>query len=401
LDLWYLPSLAVQLFDDVTAQSDALEQQSAYPVKCAVVLVCRAWNDIATEYLYEHVVCGPSETTVSSEALIAVLQDSPKGEQLARMVIRVDIFDSRLDHHFILLRLCPNLQSIYLNYGHYHIPYPYSIRRKNFPTLSIASELLQTPEYQRFWSRADHWHYLTVCFDIPELSEDPDMPVARNNILPPPPASGGKDFVNLRHINFVSGGVNGYSIRNLKHWSLPSITHLTIGSYVPDTGGTYDEVLDVLQSSRLGSQLKFFALLVRVTTPRCDTTARGTIELLRAMPNLEEVALPFFWDSVQLPNSTITFPKVHTVGMEINRFLYLAIPKQENASAIYTETCCRLFPNMRTIRIMSTVPTYTVDFFLKTGAGPMIHLKMAASFLKGRGIKFEDCAGWDIAQIAS
>jgi hypothetical protein len=356
---------------------------------------------MATEFLYEHIICIRSESTDFSEALIAVLQDSPKGEQLARMVIRVDTYNPRfhLNLRVTLLRLCPNLQSIYFNNGLLHYPQPYSIRRRSLPTLSIVSELLQTPKYQHFWSRADQWHHLTVCFGMPELGEDPGMPIAQSNILPPPPDSGGKEFINLRHINFISNGSIRYSIRNLKHWPLPSITHLTIRSYFPSTGGTYDEVLDVLQSSRLGSQLKFFALLVRVATPSCDTTVFGSLELLKAMPSLEEVALPFFWDSFQLPNPTITFPKVHTVGIEINRFHYFASPTPENAFATYTETCYRLFPNMRTIRSISAVSIDTVDFFLTTKVGPMIHLKMAASFLKGRGIKFEDCAGWDISQI--
>jgi hypothetical protein len=356
---------------------------------------------MATEYLYEHIVCTPSKSIIFSEMLIAVLQDSPKGGRLARMVIRVDAYSSwfRLNFHVTLLRLCPNLQSIYVNNGVHHYPYPYSISERNLPALSILPEVLQAPKYQRFWSRADHWHHLTVCFGMPELREDTYVSI--DNTLPPPPDSGGKEFVNLRHIDFVSGRASGYSIRNLKHWSLPSITHLTIRSYIPGTGGTYDEVLDVLRSSRLGSQLKFFALLVHISTPLRNTTACGSLELLEAMPNLEEVALPFFWDSIQLPNSTITFPKVHTVGMDINRFLYLAIPKQENASAIYTETCCRLFPNMQTIRLISAVSMYTVDYFLRTRSGPMVSLRLAASFLKGRGIKFEDCAGWDITQISS
>jgi len=386
----------------MTAQSDALEQETVYPVKRAMVLVCKAWNDIATEYLYEHIVYRPSARTGSLGALIKFLQYSPKGEQLARMVIRVDSYNSPFHEHFqsTLLRLCPNLRSIYTNNRHVHVhfPYPYSLGRRNLPTLSIVSELLQTPAYQPFWSMADYWLYLTVYFDIPELSGDPGVPMAPKNILPPPPDSGGKEFINLRHLSFVSKGTNRYSIRNLKHWPLPSITHLTIKSYIPGTGGSYDEILDVLQSSRLGSQLKFFALLVHGTTPSCNTTVCGSLELLNAMPNLKEVALPFFWDSDQLPITTVTFPKVHTMGMETNRLGYTSIATPENILATYTETCCRLFPNMRKIRSMPTASAYTVDFFLKR-AGPRNHFKTAASILKNRGITFEDCAGWDITQI--
>jgi len=357
---------------------------------------------MATEYLYEHIVYKLSDDINFSYAFTNVLHDSPKGKQLARMVIRVDTYQSplHLDHQSTLLRLCPNLQSIYTNNSVFlHYPYPYSITRRNLPTLSIVSGQLRTSAYQPFWSKADHWHYLTVCFFVPELSWDPGMPMARKNILPPPPDSGGKEFINLRHIHFVSKGDSRYSIRNLKHWPLPSITHLTIKSYIPGTGGSYDEILDVLQSSRLGSQLKFFALLVHITTPSCDTTAFGSLELLKAMPNLEEVALPFFWDSAQLPNSTTTFPKVHTMGMETDRWDDTSIETPESAFATYTETCCRLFPNMRMIRSISTVSTYDAHLSLTKGIGPKIHLKLAASFLKARGIKFEDCAGCDITRI--
>ena len=356
---------------------------------------------MATEYLYEHIVYNYSDDINHSYALTNVLQGSPKGEQLARMVIRVDSYNSPFHDyiHSTLLRLCPNLRSIYTYNGLLHNPYPYSIRRRNLPTLSVVSELLQTPQYQHFWSKADHWHYLTVYFGMPGLSADPVMPMAQNDILPPPPDSGGKEFINLRHIHFVSKGASRYSIRNLKHWPLPSITHLTIKSYIPGTGGSYDEILDVLQSSQLGSQLKFFALLVHITTPPSDTTVCRSLELLKAMPNLEEVTLPFFWDSVQLPITTITLPKVHTMGMETNRVNYNSIETPENAFVTYTETCCRLFPNMRTIRTTWAIPMYTVDYFLTKGFGPMNHLKMTASILKGRGIKLEDCAGCDITQI--
>ena len=359
-----------------------------------MVLVCRAWNDIATEYLYEHIICRFAANSVSSEALIAVLQDSAKGERLARMVIRVDIYNSSY-HLYLqstLLQLCPNLQSIYIHTAPLYYPYPYSYRRRNLPTLSVVSELLHASEYQPFWSTADHWHSLTIYFDMPELSGDPGIPIAQKNILPPPPDSGGKEFINLRHIYFTSGGISRYSIRNLKHWPLPSITHLTIRSYILGAGGTYDEVLDILQSSPLGQQLKFFAFLVHLATHPSYTTACGSLELLKAIPNLEEVALPFFWDSIRPPNTTITFPNVHTMGMETNRLGYTP----EDAFATYAETCCRLFPNLRTIRTTSTTTTHTVDHFLKRGTGLMIHLRKAAALLKDRGIKFEDRAGWDI-----
>ena len=383
--------------------SDALEQEEVYPVKRAVVLVCKAWNDMATEFLYEHIICRYSEEMVSSSALIAVLQDSAKGEQLARMVIRVDVSGPSVHPHLqsTLLRLCPNLQSIYTNDRVFAYPYPYSPKRRNLPTLSIVFELLQASEYQLFWSMADHWHSLTIYFDMPELIGALGIPIAQENILPSPPDSGGKEFVNLRHITFMSRGVNKYSIRNLKHWPLPSVTHLTIKSYIPGTEGPYDDVLDMLRSSQLGLQLKFFALLVHFTVSSHKTTVCESLELLKAMPNVEEVALPFFWDSVQLLNTTITFPKVRTMGMEIDRYDYTAVATQENAFATYTETCCRLFPNIRTIRTTSRLYTYTVNYFLTKRVGPMIHLKKAAALLKGRGIKFEDCAGWDIAQVLS
>ena len=403
MDPWYLPCISAQLPNDRTALNDTLEQEWVYPVKRTVILVCKAWNDIATEYLYEHIICKFAAKSVSSEALIAVLQDSAKGERLARMVIRVDIHNSFVHLHLqsTLLQLCPNLQSIYINNAPLYYPYPYSNGRRNLPTLSVVSDLLQTSEYQPFWSTADHWHSLTIYFDALELSVDPGIPIAPKNMLPPPPDSGGKEFINLRHINFISRGVSRYSIRNLKHWPLPSITHLTIKSYIPSAGGTYDEVLDILQSSPLGQQLKFFAFLVHFATPPSNTTAGGSLELLKAMPNLEEVALPFFWDSVQPPNTTITFPKVHTMGMDTNRFDYAAAETPEEAFATYAQTCCRLFPNMRTIRTTSTIPPHTVNYFLTTGVGPMIHLKRAAAVLRGRGIKFEDRAGWDIIKSLS
>ena len=114
------------------------------------------------------------------------------------------------------------------------------------------------------------------------------------------------------------------------------------------------------------------------------------------MPNLLEVALPFFWDSAQLPNSTTTFPNVHTMGMETDRWDGTSTETPESAFATYMETCCRLFPNMRMIRSISTVSTYNVRLSLTNGFGPMKHFKMAASVLEGRGIKFEDCTGCDI-----
>ena len=194
----------------------------------------------------------------------------------------------------------------------------------------------------------------------------------------------------------MSGGGSEYFIRNLKYWPLPSVTHLTIMSYIPGNEGAYDDVLEVLRPSRLGLQLKFFALLVHQTTSSHQTTACGSLELLKAMPNLEEVALPCFWDSAHLPNTTINFPKVHTMGMEVHRFDYTATATPEDAFATYTETCCRLFPNMRTIRTTSTTHTYTVDYFRIRRYGP---IKKAATLLKGRGIKFEDCTGWDINQV--
>jgi hypothetical protein len=400
LDPWYLSCTSHIAINDGIAFWDTLEQESVYSAKRALTLVCKAWNELATEYLYEHIICGFSKA-IEYSALIALLQDSARSEQLARFVIRVDLHDS-LDHHHLqstFLRLCPNLQRIYLKSYNFYYPYPYSDRWRNLPTASITYELLQTPEYEHFWSAADSWHSLTICFDIPTLDRRSVIPMTQESTLSPPTHSNGKEFTNLRHIVFISAGRNRYSIRCLKHWQLPSLTHLTITSYIPSAERSFDDVLDMLQSSELGSRLKFFALFVHRNTLSSHTTASASLELLKAMPNLEEVALPFFWVSVPPPSMTVTFPKVRTVGMEIDRMHYTSGAAPENAFATYAETCCRLFPNMRRMRTTATTPLHTVVYFISKRIGPMIHLKKAAAVLKSLGIKFEDCAGWDITQL--
>ena len=383
---------------DRTALCDTLEQLSVYPSKRAVVLVCKAWNQIATEYLYEHIVCGVPDL-IGCSALITILQRGAKGEQLARLVIRVDIYSTGESHQLqsTFLRICPNLQSIYLNAFPFFDPAPYSSEQRNLPILSIRSDLLQTPEYEPFWSAADHWRSLTIRFEIHEPNGNPLVPITEGNILPPPPHSDGKEFLNLRHILF-SG--SRYSIRNLSHWPLPSLTHLTIKSYFL-VERIYDDILDALQSSQLGPRLKYFALLVHHRTPSYNTTISGSLALLKAMPNLEEVALPFFWVSAPPPIMEVTLSRIHTVGMETDRLDYTAVATPEIAFATYVEICCRLFPNMRKIRTTATTSLYTVSYFLTMKVGPMVHLKTAAAVLKERGIKFEDCAGWDITQLWS
>jgi hypothetical protein len=401
LDSWYFPCITQSTANDRTAFCDTLEQAAIYPTKRAVVLVCKAWDEMATGYLYEHIICGFSEKADYS-VLIAVLQDGARGDQLARSVIRIDMRDSTgpPDLQHILLRLCPNLQSVYINDRPFYYPHPYSSRSRNPPNLSISPGLLQTPEYERFWSSADLWRYLTICFDIPALKGNLFIPITQENTLPPPPHDNGKEFTNLRRIVFISKG-RRYSLRNLKHWPLPSLTHITITSYISGAEGTYGDVLDMLQSSQLGLRLKFFALLVHHTTPSQNTTVSGSLGLLNVMPNLEEVALPFFWVSNPPPTLTVTCPRVHTVGMEINRLDYFAAETPENAFANYAETCCSLFPKMRKIRTTSTTSPYTLEYSLLNKVGPMIHLKKVVGILRRRGIQFEDCVGGDINQWTS
>ena len=351
---------------------------------------------MATEHLYEHLICGFFGVTDCS-GLIAVLQAGPRGQQLSRLVIRVDISDI-CDHPYLqstFLRLCPNIQSIYLNTYLFFNPYLYSDWYRSLSIASIHPELLQTPGYERFWSVMDRWRSLTICFDTGDLG----VPIAQENILPPSAHSGVKEFINLKHIVFTSRGRSKYYIRNLTHWPLPSLTHLTISSYIPGSETAYDDVLEMLQSSQLGPRLKYFALFVHKATPSYRTTISGNLELLKYMPNLEEVALPFFWISVPPPIMTVTLPRVHTVGMENDRLNYTTAATPENAFSIYAEICCRLFPNMRRIITTSKKSVHTVDYFLARKVGPMVHLKKAAEVLRGRGIKFEDCAGWDIIHL--
>lgn len=355
---------------------------------------------MATEYLYEHIICGFSRVTHYAD-LIADLQASPRGQQLARLVIRVDISDA-CNHSYLqaaFLRLCPNLQSIYINTDLFCDPCLYSDGYRTLSIASIRPELLQTRGYECFWSVMDRWRSLTICFDIPGPNGNPVVPIAQKNILPPPAYFNGKEFTNLRHLVFTSRGHSKYSIRNLTHWPLPSLTHLTISSYIPGVEQPYEDVLDMLQSSQLGLRLKFFALLVHPTTPSYSTTMSGGVELLKSMPNLEEVALPFFWVSVPPPMITVSLSGVHTVGMENDRLDYTLAATMENAFAVYAEICCRLFPNMRKIRTMSTKPPYTVNFFLARKVGPMVHLEKAAAVLKGHDIMFEDCVGCDIVHV--
>ena len=397
LDPWYRRSITQHVANDRSAVSDTIEQMSVYPTKRAVVLVCKAWKQIATEYLYEHVVCG----VLGCSALITILQSGAKGEQLARLVIRVDIPGTGEAHQLqsTFLQICPNLQSIYLTAFPVFHPAPYSSERRNLPIVSISPDLLQTPGYEPFWSAANHWRYLTIHFGIHELNENPLMPITQRNILPPPPHSNGKEFLNLKHIFFTSRSGSRYSIRNLSHWPLPSLTHLTINSYFP-VGREYDDILDALQASQLGPRLKFFALLVHDRTSPYNTTISGSLALLKAMPNLEEIALPFFWVSVPAPTMAVTLSGVHTVGMETERRDYPP-GDTEKAFATYVEICCRLFPNRRKIRTLATTSLHTVSYFftMEDGPMPMLLLKTAAAVLKERGIKFEDCAGWDITQM--
>lgn len=365
-----------------------------------MVLVCKAWSQIATEYLYEHIICGLSGLSDYSN-LLTSLQASQRGQQLARLVIRVDI-SATCDQPYLqsaFLRFCPNLQSIYISTDFFCHPYLYSDGHRNLPIASISPQLLQTREYERFWSVMDQWRSLTICFDIP--GPNGTIPIPPKDLPPPPVYFDGKVFTNLRHIVFTSRGHRKYSIRNLIHWPLPSLTHLTISSYTPGVEKTYEDVLHMLQSSQLGLQLKFFALLVHRTTSSHSTTMSGSLELLKSMPNLEEVVLPFFWVSALPPIMTIALPKVHTVGMENDRLGYTLATTMENAFAFYAEICCRLFPNMRKMRTTSTMSRYTVAFFLARKVGPMVHLKRAAAVLKDHGIKFEDCVGCDITHLLS
>lgn len=380
LSPWTPGCLAQGAFEEAADYSHAYEQHQIYPRKRALMLVCKAWTELAIEFLYESILVDMFGIG-SAEKFVAVLRTPGRGSQFAWWVNRVDMNSRIKDHILTIQKLCPNLHVFNMfngdhnNQGHYLAHLPFLHPESRLTTLSVTPVTLSTI-FETSPSTLGHLRYLTIIVENNAgLWGSISIP-----IIPPLP-----QLISLTAVVLDWNGTAPFV--PIESWSCPCLTHLTIHFWndLKDVSGVVEH---------FGSQLTFFAFTL--TEPY--TSPFTMYSFLKAMPNLKELVTPQLFPRITHaelgPLQGFSHPNIEVLGFPVH-----SIPAHQvdGFSAEYVQRIYILFPKLRAVRITSAQRGYSAAYCQKNPDQDRLkHLQMFASILEGFKIVLEDPTGQDV-----
>ena len=374
-------------FEEAPDFSYAYEQHQVYPTKRALMLVCKDWTEIATEFLYESILVDLYDTG-SAEKIVAVLRVPRRGSRLAWWVKRADM-NAHINAHvpIIIQELCPNLRVLRMvnPSDKYLEDVPFLHPGSHLTTLSVTPKTLSTI-LSVSPSTLDHWRYLTIILD------DPCTAVP---ILP--------QLLSLTIIALVSGDPESFAA--IGSWSCPLLTHLSVHlsdqfNSVTDLSIHLSDEFDYVDRliEHFGPQLTFFAFTLLERYGQSYIPASTLYSFLKAMPNLKELVAPPLSDRVTLaeqgPLQGFRHESIQVVGFPVHK-----IPDDEvnSHSAAHAQSALLLFPNLRAVRITSAQKDYTAAHCRENPVRDKLKcLTSLARILEEVGVVLEDPTGEDV-----
>jgi len=372
---WVPGCLTHEVFPEAPDFSYAYEQHQVYPTKRALMLVCKDWTGLATEFLYESILVDLYGIE-SSEKFVDVLQTPVRGSRLAWWVKRVDM-DANIEGPVLTIQeLCPNLRvfRMFNNQGHYLECIPFLHPGSHLTTLCVTPITLGSI-FEASPSTLDRWRYLAIIIEgvVTGPGAGTTTPVP---ILPPLP-----QLLSLTIVSFSWNGAARFV--PISSWSCPLLTHLSIHSW-----DEFDEVLGLVE--HFGPQLAFFAF----TLPGSHIEWGTLYSFLKAMPKLKELVTPQLSERMnsdeQGPLRGFRHPNVEVLGFPIPYQMH-------DRGADYAQHVHALFPKLRAIRITSTRKEYTAAYCRENPEKDELkRLQSFARVIEGLGIILEDPTGENV-----
>ena len=386
-------------FEEAPDFSYAYEQHQAYPTKRALMLVCKDWTEIATEFLYESVLVGLYGTG-SAEKIAAVLRIPGRGSRLAWWVKRADINVNAMDNaHVIIQELCTNLRVLLMftvqpNGGYYVVGVPILHPGSHLTTLSVTSTTLSIM-FGESPSTLDHWRYLTIIILDEACTAVPILP----------------QLLSLTIVLPIADSAAGLAAIGSWSWSCPLLTHLSV--HLSDDSDEFNDVTDLSiylsdefdsvyrLIEHFGPQLTFFAFTVLETYAQPYIPPSTLYSFLKAMPNLKELVTPPLSDRVTLAEQGPLQGFRHE-GIQVVGFPVHTNPNYEvnSHSVAHAQSALLLFPNLRAVRITSAQKEYTAAHCRENPAMDELKcLTSLARILEEVGIVLEDPTGEDVRRF--
>ena len=379
LSPWVPGCLTHGVFPEAPDFSYAYEQHEVYPTKRALMLVCKDWTELTTEFLYESILVDLYGIE-SSEKFVDVLQTPVRGSRLAWWVKRVDM-DAKITVPVLTIQeLCPNLRVFCMfvvgsnNQGHYLDCIPFLHPGSHLTTLSVTPMTLSAI-LEASPSILDRWRNLTIIIEdfATGSGAGTTTPVP---ILPPLP-----QLLSLTIVSFRWNGAA--SLVPISSWSCPLLTHLSIHFW-----NEFSDVIELVE--HFGPQLAFFAF----TLPESHIKWEILYPFLKAMPNLKGLVTPQISERItsdeQGPLREFRHPNIEVLGVPI--------PYQvRDRGAEYAQNAHVLFPNLRVIRITGAQTEHTAAYCRENPQKDKLkRLQSFAHILEGLGVILEDPTGEDV-----
>ena len=361
LDLFLNPEIAY-----------GFEQSCLYPTKRALMLVSRAWADLAVEFMYESLVIDHFGVGRAKQVLAALRGSA--GLVLKKWVKRVDIFRRPSVKDYVCERLAriglPNLrvQNMFLTRHVERVPFGNLLSEQ---TLHLV-EPCGSPILDRLTSRGQDFGSLR-CLTLWMVG-----PLPTPFHLP-------STLCRLTIVAFEATYLRVQNIFSTRDSiALPNLTHLTLHHRCHMFQARDRFVWSMEIINHIGPQLRHLTL---TTNKRArDWTGADLSTILRVCTQLTELVIPSPLGTWKLDHGDYRHSTLQTLGIpfmsrtsELDFRLYFDIFLRREA-----------FPRLGTIRLVS--------WEAKRATGPW--LEPHALHLRGHGIRLEDCCGHPLPPVS-
>ncbi len=371
LDPWPvgMPSMLYQFLYLYPETAYGFEQSCLYPTKRALMLVSKAWAELAVEFMYESLVVDYYGVG-RQEQVIALLEGSA-GLLLKKWVKRVDVFENPLSKGYACTKLArigfPNLRVQNLFY-HYHCEIvPFGVLLSEQP-LHLA-ERCGSQILDRATSRDEAFGSLR-CLTLWML-EPTHTPFQFPS--------------NLRRLTIIVFETTYFQVQHFFSTSdsvaLPTLTHLTLHHryQFPDR-----LMLSMEMINRIGPQLRH--LTISAVNGAQDWTECDLRTILRVCTQLTELAIPSHMETWEADHGDYRHSILQTLGIPITR----DTSEQDLQLSFDVFSRREAFPKLSTIRLVSV------------SANPREAnqwLEPHALRLRDHGIRLEDYSGRDVLPV--
>ena len=339
------------------------EQSCLYPTKRALMLVSKAWAELAVEFMYESLVVGHSGVG-QPEQIIAALED-PAGFVLKKWVKRVDIFQHSFgeDYAWRLARIgLPNLHVQNLFYTYHWEMAPLGVLLSEKP-LHLA-EPCGSPILDRLMSRGQAFESLR-CLTLWAVE-----PLPTRFHLPS----------NLRRLTIIVYESEYFQVQNIfsarDSIALPNLTHLTLhySLPIPDRFVRSMEVIN-----HIGPQLLHLTLTTSISVRDGAWTGVDLCRILSVCTQLTELVLPSHLGTWKVDAHHYGHSTLQILGIPMR----CSTSKMDCQSSFDIFSRREAFPKLAIIRLVSKERQKVLKQWL---APYFLHLR-------GLGIQLEDYWG--------